>query len=165
MLAGGETEAEGGSATYASGETGGIEPEDGTRAKPAAIELHIPPRFLVLPGAGAVTGLSIGLIRGARMASWRFLAENAHRAPTTVKGWYFYKKTKNYRMMWGGLKEGGRDAVKLGVVGLAWAALEDGIERIGGDDVKEVGAGLGTAAMFSTVCKCSMCYCVIVLRC
>lgn len=163
MLAGEGTEAEGENATYASGETGGTESEDGTRGKPAAIELHIPPRFLVLPGAGAVTGLSIGLIRGARMASWRFLAENAHRAPTTVKGWYLYKKTKNYRMMWGGLKEGGKDAVKLGVVGLAWAALEDGIERIGGDDVKEVGAGLGTAAMFSTVCKCSVFYCIPIM--
>jgi len=151
-LAGEGTEAEEGSATVVSGETGVEDGTgEGTREKPAAIELHIPPRFLVLPGAGAVTGLSIGLIRGARMASWRFLAENAHRAPTTMKGWYFYKKTKNYRMMWGGLKEGGKDAVKLGVVGLAWASLEDGIARIGGEEVKEVGAGLGTAAMFSTV--------------
>jgi len=123
----------------------------GERAERESIRLAVPPRYLVLPGATALTGLSIGLIRGARAASWRFLAENAHRAPTTVQGWYFYKKTKNYRMMWGGLKEGGADAVRLGMVGLGWAVLEDGMERAGLSAVKDVGAGLGTAGMFALV--------------
>jgi hypothetical protein len=70
-----------------------------------------------------------------------------------VQGWYFYKKTKNYRMIWSGLKEGGADALKLGIVGLGWAGMEDGMERLGGAQVKEVGAGLGTAVMFSAICE------------
>jgi hypothetical protein len=117
------------------------------------IRINVPPRYLVLAGAGSVTGLSIGLIRGARAASWRFLAENVHRAPTTVQGWYFYKKTKNYKVMLGGLREGGRDALRLGAVGLAWAGLEDAMQRIGLEDVREIGAGIGTAGLFSGVCE------------
>jgi len=72
-------------------------------------ERHVSP--LVLPVMCASVGLALGAYRGGRMASLRFLAENAHRAPKTVKGWYFYNKTKNYRMMYGGLKEGAKDAV------------------------------------------------------
>lgn len=66
---------------------------------------------VVLPVVCASVGLGLGFYRGGRMASLRFLAENAHRAPKTVKGWYFYNKTKNYRMMYGGLREGVKDAV------------------------------------------------------
>jgi len=66
---------------------------------------------LVLPVVCASVGMALGFYRGGRMASLRFLAENAHRAPKTVKGWYLYNKTKNYRMIFGGLKEGAKDAV------------------------------------------------------
>ena len=66
---------------------------------------------LVLPVVCASAGMALGVYRGGRMASLRFLAENAHRAPKTVKGWYFYNKTKNYRMLYGGLKAGAKDAV------------------------------------------------------
>ena len=130
------------------------------------IDVHIPERYLIMPSLCAIMGMSLGLMRGARQEGMRFLAENAHRPPRTVEGWYFYKKTKNYRMMWGGLRAGGRDAIRLGSVGLTWAAREDGIERIGKEDFRgsgyvrefrEVGAGLGTAAVFSTVCK-SLCF-------
>lgn len=120
---------------------------------PDAIRLHIPQRYLLLTVAGAVTGLAMGFMRGGRKAAWRFLAENAHRPPSTLQGWYFYKKTKNYRVMWGALKEGGAEAVKLGTVGFGWAAMEDGMARAGAGDVRELGAGLGTAMMFSAVCK------------
>ena len=138
------------------------EPDEEARS---AFRLTIPQRYLVLPSVCAATGLSLGLMQGSRAEGLRFLAENAHRAPTTVKGWYLYKKTKNYRMMWGGLKAGGRDALKLGSVGLTWAALEDGLERVGQQkfqgseyvsEFREVGAGLGTALLFSSVCKCNV---------
>ena len=126
------------------------------------IELHIPDRYMILPSLCTIMGMSLGLMRGSRAEGMRFLAENAHRPPTTMQGWYFYKKTKNYRMMWGGLKAGGRDALKLGSVGLTWAALEDGLERVGQQkfqgseyvsEFREVGAGLGTALLFSSVCE------------
>ena len=66
---------------------------------------------LVLPVVCASVGMALGFYRGGRMASLRFLAENAHRAPKTIKGWYLYNKTKNYRIMYGGLKGGAKDGV------------------------------------------------------
>ena len=66
---------------------------------------------LVLPVVCASVGMALGFYRGGRMASLRFLAENAHRAPKTIKGWYLYNKTKNYRILYGGLKDGAKDAV------------------------------------------------------
>ena len=75
----------------------------------ARVDRRVSP--LVLPVVCASAGMALGVYRGGRLASLRFLAENAHRAPRTVKGWYFYNKTKNYRMMYGGLKAGAKDAV------------------------------------------------------
>lgn len=130
----------------------------------SAIRLNVPQRYLVVPSVCALTGLSIGLMRGSREEGLRFLAENAHRAPTTVKGWYLYKKTKNYRMLWGGMKSGGKQALRLGVIGMTWAGLEDGMERVGAGEVKEVGAGLGTSILFSALCECAVLYDNVVRR-
>ncbi|KAG9126830.1 hypothetical protein FRC07_001782 [Ceratobasidium sp. 392] len=99
-------------------------------------------------------GVVLGIARGARQASLRFLAENAHRRPTTVQGWYFYKKTKNYRVMWGALKGGGAVGAKLGAFGALWVGLEygamtigdrSGVEWIG--QAREVIAGVGSAGV------------------
>jgi hypothetical protein len=89
------------------------------------------------------------------MSSLKFLAENAHRTPRTVRGWYLYHKTKNYRIMLGAAKGGAREALKLGGLMLGWVAIEEGMERVGCGDVKEIGAGLGTAAAFSFICRFS----------
>lgn len=116
-------------------------------------EFSIPPRHLMLTSAAAMAGLSIGLIRGSRNASWQFLAENAHRAPTTVQGWYFYKKTKNYKMMLEGLKQGAKDGVRLGIMMVCFVGIEDGIERVGWGRVKDIGAGLGSSVLFAMLCE------------
>ncbi|KAL5508218.1 hypothetical protein ACEPAH_5837 [Sanghuangporus vaninii] len=112
------------------------------------IRLNIPSRYVILTSGCGVMGMSLGLIRGSRAEGMRFLAENAHRPPTTLRGWYLYKKTKNYRMMWGGLREGGRKALQLGAIGATFAACEDGVDRVGFGEVKEAGAGVGTAVLF-----------------
>ncbi|KAH0587419.1 hypothetical protein H2248_006208 [Termitomyces sp. 'cryptogamus'] len=117
-----------------------------------AIRLKIPARFLLVPGAALVVGTTIGLVRGSRKASLRFLAENAHRPPTTVQGWYFYNKTKNYKVIYGGLKGAGTDAAKLTTVALGWVGMEEGLERLGWGGLREVGAGVGVAGVFSAVC-------------
>lgn len=96
-------------------------------------------------------GTAIGLVRGSRAAGLRFLAENAHRPPTTVRGWYFYKKTKNYKMMLGGLSKAGTDAAKLGFTALAWVTFEEGLNHLGWEDIGEIGAGIGTAGVFAGV--------------
>lgn len=116
-------------------------------------------RYFILPASAAMMGTLIGAVRGSRQASLRYLAENAHRPPTTVQGWYFYNKTKNYRRMAAGLQEGGRNAVKLGVAALVWVGIEDGLERCGQPwaEAKELGAGVGTASVFAVACKLSRC--------
>ncbi|CCL99436.1 uncharacterized protein FIBRA_01454 [Fibroporia radiculosa] len=118
-----------------------------------AIRLTIPPRLYLLPGAAILVGTMIGLRRGARTASLQFLAENAHRPPTTVQGWYFYNKTKNYRVLMSGLKEAGQEAVKLGATATVWVALEEGCTQVGNgmEDVSEVVAGAGTAGVFAGI--------------
>jgi len=118
---------------------------------PNAIYVQIPPRYYLLPGSAIIVGTVIGLMRGSRRASLQFLAENVHRPPRTVQGWYFYNKTKNYKVMLGGLKEGGWEATRLGVTALGWVGIEDVLERVGWGDVSEVGAAVGTAGVFSGV--------------
>ena len=119
------------------------------------IRVEIPERFYMLPGAAVIFGVTIGLFRGSRRASLRFLAENVHRPPTTMKGWYFYNKTKNYRMIMAGLKEAGADALKLGTSAAGWVCIEEGMRRLGEDfePFKEVAAGVGTAGIFSLACE------------
>lgn len=92
------------------------------------------------------------MFRGGRREGLRYLAENAHRAPTTLQGWYFYNKTKNYRVMLGALKGAGSDGMRLGLTAVGWVAFEQLLGRVGLDDVREVGAGMATAVIFSAVC-------------
>lgn len=126
-------------------------PADDSSPKPNQIRINIPQRFYLLPGTAVILGTTIGLFRGSRRASLRFLAENVHRPPTTVQGWYFYQKTKNYRVILGGLKEAGADALRLGTSAAAWVCFEEGATRLGEDvaNFKEIIAGLGTSVVFS----------------
>ncbi|KAI0081671.1 hypothetical protein K474DRAFT_1681759 [Panus rudis PR-1116 ss-1] len=126
-----------------------VEEPNESSDKPNAIRLTIPERYYLLPGAAVVVGTTIGLFRGSRRASLRFLAENVHRPPTTVQGWYFYNKTKNYRVLMGGLKEGAADAARLGATAMGWVVIEEGCKRLGCEEIGEVAAGLGTAGVFS----------------
>ncbi|TFK27060.1 hypothetical protein FA15DRAFT_238027 [Coprinopsis marcescibilis] len=112
------------------------------------IEVNIEPRLYQVPLGGAALGCAIGIMRGGRAASLRFLAENAHRPPTTVQGWYFYKKTKNYRVMLGALQGAAKESARIGGLSLVFVGLEEGIRRAGAETFAEVGAGLGTAAVF-----------------
>ncbi|KAA1466306.1 hypothetical protein DENSPDRAFT_767760 [Dentipellis sp. KUC8613] len=123
---------------------------------PYAIHLEIPPRMYMVPGGAMFVGTAIGLVRGSRAAGLRFLAENAHRPPKTVQGWYFYNKTKNYKMMLAGLSSAGTDATKLGITALGWVTIEEGLKRLGWDEVSEVGAGLGTAGLFAGMYRLPM---------
>jgi hypothetical protein len=125
------------------------------RAKPEPIRVTIPPRWYQLPGAALGAGAFIGFVRGSRESSLRFLAENVHRPPTTVQGWYFYNKTKNYRVILGGLKRGGRDGAALAATAAGWVAIEEGVKRLGGswEAATEVVAGLGTGVIFSVLCE------------
>lgn len=130
-----------------------IDEDNSAPSKPTAIHLTIPQHLLLVPGTAVFTGLILGFVRGSRAAGLRFLAENAHRAPRTVQGWYFYQKTKNYRVLLAGLKSGGLEALRLGAVAGTWVAGEEALSRVGGglEDGKEIGTGLLTGLVFSGV--------------
>ncbi|KIM25944.1 hypothetical protein M408DRAFT_202689 [Serendipita vermifera MAFF 305830] len=129
--------------------------EEGNNNNAIRINVNVNQRLFILPAFGAFTGLSLGLLRGSRDAKLQFLAENVHKQPRTVRGWYFYNKTKNYRMMLGGLRTGGRDAVKIGALGFVWAGIEEAVLHTSSElePGKEFIAGLGTATAFSVVTR------------
>lgn len=72
-----------------------------------------------IPLAGFGLGLVSGFFSASKRSSLVFLAENAHRKPTTMQGWYFYNKTKNYRVLWDAVKGGVKGGTRLG----AWCSL------------------------------------------
>ncbi|KAG0705437.1 hypothetical protein DFH29DRAFT_906483 [Suillus ampliporus] len=111
----------------------------GSSNEPYDVTPILQSRYFILPASAAFVGVFIGAVRGSRVASLRFLAENAHRPPKTIRGWYLYNKTKNYKRMAGGLKSGGKDAAKLG------ATAKTGLGRCGRpwDDMKELGSWCG----------------------
>ncbi|KAJ7283854.1 hypothetical protein C8J57DRAFT_956575, partial [Mycena rebaudengoi] len=111
----------------------------------------VPPRMYTVPLGAMVLGGVIGVNRGARLASMRFLAENAHRMPTTQQGWYYYHKTKNYRVMLGGLRGAARDSGYLGLVTVGWVCAEEGLRLAGWGAVAQSGAGAATGGLLSCV--------------
>ncbi|GAC76639.1 hypothetical protein PANT_22c00131 [Moesziomyces antarcticus T-34] len=69
----------------------------------------------VLPSTAFGLGLVSGVLTAGKRAGLVFMAENAHRLPDTVQGWYFYSKTKNYKVMLGAAKGGLKQGVRLGI--------------------------------------------------
>lgn len=50
--------------------------------------------LMAIPITAFAIGFGTGLHQAAKRSSLVFMAENAHRRPDTVQGWYFYNKTK-----------------------------------------------------------------------
>ncbi|KAJ1029642.1 hypothetical protein NDA13_002885 [Ustilago tritici] len=69
----------------------------------------------VLPTTAFGLGLVSGVLTASKRAGLVFMAENAHRLPDTVQGWYFYSKTKNYKVILGAAKGGLKQGVRLGI--------------------------------------------------
>ncbi|SGZ30699.1 BQ5605_C049g12435 [Microbotryum silenes-dioicae] len=82
--------------------------------------------LVLIPLAGSTFGFVSGVLTSSQLASKQFLAENAHRLPTTVQGWYFYQKTKNYRVLYSGVIGGLRTGARLGL----WTASFVGFEYL-----------------------------------
>ncbi|CAK9786445.1 hypothetical protein CC85DRAFT_287078 [Cutaneotrichosporon oleaginosum] len=87
--------------------------------------ITVPSTMLASTPMAATIGFFLGARRGAVRARLRFLAENAHRQPTTVQGWYFYTKTRNYRVFFAACKYGARYALGLGAAALAFTTAEE----------------------------------------
>ena len=101
-------------------------------------------------------GMALGLSHGAQTSGLRFRAENAHRLPKDATGWYLYHKSKNYHIMFGGVKEGVKMGTKLGFLGGGFFVVEEAVDRLRGtkDFLSTVVAGLGIAGAFSLWSEC-----------
>ncbi|CEP11820.1 hypothetical protein [Parasitella parasitica] len=113
------------------------------------------PRLVLMTSIGSIWGFSIGAFLGGKQSGLQYLAENAHKLPTTVQGWYFYHKTKNYRMMLGGVKRGVRFAGKTGGLCLLYGSLEAALDDMRGeaDVMNSVAAGVTTGTVFSALTR------------
>jgi hypothetical protein len=124
-----------------------------TTTTPPAPRLSLPFAFRlpVLSTSAFLVGSSLGASLGGRQAGLIFRAENAHRMPKTQQGWYFYHKTKNYRVMWGGIKSGVRMGLQTAGWVVAFVVCEDAVDRLRGkvDAGSSVVAGLAGAGAFS----------------
>ncbi|GAA97065.1 uncharacterized protein L969DRAFT_238168 [Mixia osmundae IAM 14324] len=98
---------------------------------PDAIRINVPITLILTPICAGTFGFVSGLLTSAEKASLQFLAENAHRQPTTVQGWYFYQKTKNYRVLLGGARGGLLTGAKLAGWTTAFVGLEEVFWRHG----------------------------------
>ncbi|KAJ9102019.1 hypothetical protein QFC19_004944 [Naganishia cerealis] len=92
--------------------------------------VNLPRRVLILPPTALFLGALIGISRGGSRARLRFLAENAHRQPTTIQGWYFYTKTRNYRILFGSLREGAKTGLTLGAATALYVLSEEGVRSL-----------------------------------
>lgn len=109
-------------------------------------------RLPVATGSAFALGMAMGVSHGSTRAAFRFRAENAHRFPTTSTGWYQYHKSKNYKSMLGGLREGTKMGTKLGAGTLAFCMFEETVDhaRNGQADVMStVTAGLSFSGIYS----------------
>ena len=108
-------------------------------------------RLLVLGGSGFAVGGALGAVQGGRRAAQVFRAENTHRVPTTMRGWYFYRRTKNYRALYGGMVGGARLGGRVAAWVSLFAVFEHAVDRLRRrvDALGSVVAGLGLSGCFA----------------
>lgn len=81
-------------------------------------------RLLGIATGTALFGMFDGFYRGFTNSALVYLAENSHRLPRTVGGWYFYHKRKNYVCIKNGIVSGFKFSTKLTAIGLSYFGLE-----------------------------------------
>lgn len=97
------------------------------------------------------TGMGIGAFHGSQEAAYRFRAENAHRFPSTNKGWFLYHKDKSNLRLVTAVKEGVKMGTKLGAGALAFGFFEETVDKARGDRdfLSTVTAGLTFSGIYS----------------
>lgn len=81
---------------------------------------------------GGGYGLATGFYNGFTRSALQYLAENAHRMPSTKGGWYFYHKRKNYVVLKEGMVQGFKQMVRFGAISSAYFGIEAYIDRLRG---------------------------------
>ncbi|KZO97965.1 hypothetical protein CALVIDRAFT_526288 [Calocera viscosa TUFC12733] len=111
----------------------------------------VPWEDIAVPVLLFVLGGTTGMLRGSRMAALQFAAENTHRAPKNVQGWYFYQKTKNYRVILGGVKGAAWRSFQLGGLGVLYVGTREAGVKIGMREWSDVLAGTATGGIISAI--------------
>ncbi|KFX88301.1 hypothetical protein O988_09066, partial [Pseudogymnoascus sp. VKM F-3808] len=96
------------------------------------LSLPTPQRLLLGTSTAFLVGLTLGGSHGFGTAGLRFRAENAHRLPKDPTGWYLYHKSKNYRMMLDGVREGVRMGGRVAVWTLVFLGTEEVWDNVRG---------------------------------
>ncbi|KAF9920379.1 hypothetical protein FBU30_009817 [Linnemannia zychae] len=112
-------------------------------------------RIFLITASASFWGLILGGIMGSRHSGMQYLAENAHRLPKNMEGWYFYHKRKNYRMALGGIQKGVVYAAKTGAIVGLFEVLEASADfyRGGADVFNSMMAGLASGGLFAAISK------------
>ncbi|KAG0284153.1 hypothetical protein BGZ96_011480 [Linnemannia gamsii] len=112
-------------------------------------------RILLITASASFWGFMLGGVIGSRQSGMQYLAENAHRLPKNMEGWYFYHKKKNYRMIWGALRRGAVYSSKTGAMVGLFEVLEASADfyRGGADLFNSMMAGVASGAFFSAINK------------
>lgn len=130
-------------------------------ASSSRLSLPTPIRLTLATTTSFILGLGLGLSHGSGTAGLRFRAENAHRLPQTSTGWYLYHKSKNYHMMFGGVKEGLKMGLKMSVWTGLFFWIEDCWDEVRGekDFLNTLVASASVAggfSLWSTLCLVGM---------
>jgi hypothetical protein len=121
---------------------------------PPRLGMEIKDRLPYTAFAAFFVGMAIGSSHGARTVAYQFRAENAHRFPTTSTGWFQYHKTKNYKAIVGGVKEGMKLGLKLGAGAMAFCLFEETVDYARHDRrdfLSTVTAGLSFSGIYSLI--------------
>ncbi|KAI9500002.1 hypothetical protein BX070DRAFT_237926 [Coemansia spiralis] len=104
---------------------------------------------------GCGIGALCGGYLGGQLAGRQYLAERAHRLPTTADGWYFYQKWKNYKVTLGAMKGAAKYGAKIGSCVFAFSAVEALVDHAIGEAqmMSSAVAGLSTAVGVSLVSR------------
>ncbi|KAH6577256.1 hypothetical protein BASA50_000945 [Batrachochytrium salamandrivorans] len=129
--------------------------DDSEKTLKTYIETSVSPSLLwtvKLTLGGASAGFVSGAGLRAHTCSLQFLAENSHRLPHTVGGWFFYHRYKQLAMIKaggiGGVRYAGRFAFLSAVFGTAEHMISKWVTETE-IFVNALGAGLITAAIFT----------------
>lgn len=112
-------------------------------------------------GMAATTAGLAGLVTGAHqgwtIASLRYLAENAHRMPTTKGAWYFYYKRKNYVVLKDAIVAGFRRSAKYALATGMFFGVEAFLDkqRKTIDMANTVAAAASTGLVYAAVSQLS----------
>ncbi|OMJ08749.1 hypothetical protein AYI69_g10953 [Smittium culicis] len=122
------------------------------------MRIHMEPskRISILTMTGVLSGAVAGGYLGGRFASWQYLAERSHNLPTTVSGWYYYHKWKNYRVILGAFKKASYYGLRIGAVVGMYEVAEAAIDRhvIGHTSaVGSVTSGFGVSLLCASVSR------------